>query len=190
MAYNSWEPTLDGLEGNTMAQPRVFGHDALALTAATLQGALTVTNGGSGFDSSDIGDTVAQSGASAPSGGSGATFNITEVTGNAVTGVELTSSATGGTGYAAGMVITLAAATSGGSGCQITVSATGANIPNTGKRGAVIYSGKNAAQDITIVTEAGTEVEFKNVQPGTVVGQKAPMLATKLIEGTQCVAIY
>ena len=191
MAYNSWEPTLDGLEGNTMAQPRVFGHDALALTAAALQGALTVTNGGSSFEKSDIGDTVSQSGASAPSGGSGATFNITEVTGNAVTGVKLTSSATGGTGYAKDMVVTLAAATSGGSGCQITVSATGANIPNTGKRGAVVYNGKaTTAQDITIVTEAGTEVEFKNVQPGTVVGQKAPMLATKLIEGTQCVAIY
>ena len=33
--YNSWEPTLDGLEGNMMAQPRVFGHDAKGLTAGT-----------------------------------------------------------------------------------------------------------------------------------------------------------
>ena len=30
-----WEPTLDGLEGNMMAQPRVFGHDAKGLTAGT-----------------------------------------------------------------------------------------------------------------------------------------------------------
>lgn len=189
--YNEWEPVLGPVNGLMQQEPRVFGHDALALTAATLQGALTVTNGGSGFDSSDIGDTVAQSGASAPSGGSGATFNITEVTGGAVTGVELTSSATGGTGYAAGMVVTLAAATSGGSGCKITVSATGANIPNTGKRGAVVYNGKaTTAQDITIVTEAGREVQFKSVQPGTVVGHKAPMLAKKLVTGTDCVAIY
>lgn len=188
--YNEWEPVLDPVNGLMQQEPRVFGHDALVLTAATLQGALTITNGGSGFASSDIGDTVGQSGASVPSGGSGATFNITEVTGGAVTGVELTSSATGGTGYVAGMVVTLVAAESGGSGCQITVSATGADIPNTGKRGAVIYNGKSSAQDITIVTEAGNSVQFKSCQPGTVVGHKAPMLAKKLVAGTDCVAIY
>jgi len=94
-----WEPTLDGLEGNMMAQPRVFGHDAKALIAGT--------------------DAIA----------------------------------------------------------------------NTGKRGAVIYNG-GSAQDIKIVTEAGTEVTFKSVQPGTVVGDKTPMLATKLLIGTDCVAIY
>ena len=26
---------MDGLQGNMMAQPRVFGHDAVALTAGT-----------------------------------------------------------------------------------------------------------------------------------------------------------
>ena len=94
-----WEPTLDGLEGNMMAQPRVFGHDAIALTAGT-----------------------------------------------------------------------------------------GA-IANTGKRGAVIYNG-GSAQSITITTEAGNDVIFKNVQPGTVVGDKTPMLATKLLVGVDCVAIF
>ena len=97
--FNSWEPTLDGLEGNMMAQPRVFGHDAVALTAGT-----------------------------------------------------------------------------------------GA-IANTSKRGAVIYNG-GSAQSITITTEAGNDVVFKNVQPGTVVGDKTPMLATKLKVGTDCVAIF
>ena len=97
--YNSWEPTLDGLEGNMMAQPRVFGHDAVALTAGT-----------------------------------------------------------------------------------------GA-IANTGKRGVVIYNG-GSEQSITITTEAGNDVIFKKVQPGTVVGDKTPMLATKLKVGTDCVAIY
>ena len=188
--YNEWEPVLGPVNGLMQQEPRVFGHDALTLTAATLQGALTITNGGSAFEKSDIGDTVAQSGARAPAGGSGATFNITDVTEGAVTGVELTSSATGGTGYAADMVITLAAATSGGSGCKITVSATGADIPNTGKRGAVVYNGKSTAQDITVVTEAGKSVEFKSCQPGTVVGHKAPILAKKLVTGTDCVAIY
>tara|TARA_R100000734_G_scaffold11038_1_gene8289 strand:- start:255 stop:830 length:576 start_codon:yes stop_codon:yes gene_type:complete len=188
--YNDWEPVLDPVNGVMQQEPRVFGHDAVAISAGALNGGFTITNGGSGFDSSDVGDTVAQSGASSPSGGSGATFNITQVTGDAVTGVELTSSATGGTGYVAGMVITLAAAASGGSGCQVTVSSRGADIPNTGKRGAVVYNGKSSAQDITIVTEAGNQVEFKSCQPGTVVGHKAPMLAKKLVAGTDCVAIY
>ncbi len=188
--YNEWEPVLDPVNGLMQQEPRVFGHDAVAISAGALNGGFTITNGGSGFDSSDVGDTVAQSGNSSPIGGSGATFNIAEVTSGAVTGVELTSSTTGGTGYKKGMVVTLAAATSGGSGCQITVSATGADIPNTGKRGAVVYNGKSSAQDITIITEAGREVEFKSCQPGTVVGHKAPMLAKKLVTGTDCVAIY
>ena len=91
---------MNGLLGNMMAQPRVFGHDAVALTAGT-----------------------------------------------------------------------------------------GA-IANTSERGAVIYNGKATAQDITIATEAGTTVVFKQVQPGTVVGDKTPMLATKLLVGTDCVAIF
>ena len=86
------------------------------LTIEDLQGGtFTISNGGSGFDSSDVGDTIAQTGASSPSGGTGASFNITQVTGDAVTGVHLTSSLTGGTAYTADMVITLAAASSGGS---------------------------------------------------------------------------
>ena len=63
-------------------------------------------------------------------------------------------------------------------------------INGTEDRGVVIYNGKATAQDITIVTEAGTQVVFKSVQPGTVVGGKTPMLATRLIVGTDCVAIY
>ena len=90
---------MDGLQGNMMAQPRVFGHDAVALTAGT-------------------------------------------------------------------------------------------DIPNTSERGAVVYNGSTTPQDIKIVTEAGTDVEFKNVQPGTVVGNTTPMLAIKLLVGTDCVAIY
>jgi hypothetical protein len=90
---------MDGLQGNMMAQPRVFGHDAVALTAGT-----------------------------------------------------------------------------------------GA-IANTSERGVVIYNG-GSEQNITITTEAGNDVVFKKVQSGTVVGDKTPMLATKLKVGTDCVAIY
>jgi len=91
---------MDGLQGNMMAQPRMFGHDAVALTAGT------------------------------------------------------------------------------------------GRIANTEDRGVVIYSGNSTEQDITITTEAGEDVVFKNVQPGTVVGNTTPMLATKLKVGTDCVAIF
>jgi len=91
---------MNGLQGNTMAEPRVFGHDAKALTAGT-----------------------------------------------------------------------------------------GA-IANTSDRGVVIYNGSEEKQDVTIVTEGGNTVVFKSVQPGTVVGDKTPMLATKLLVGVDCVAIY
>ena len=202
--YNEWEPVLDPVNGLMQQEPRVFGHDAVAIYpgGAIHASGFTITNTGTGFDPSDVDDTIAQTGASSPSGGTGASFNITSVkiisgagTGGdpyvyGVDGVELTSAATGGSGFEAGMVITLAAASSGGSGCQVTVSATGTDIPNTGKRGAVVYNGKSTAQDITIVTEAGNQVEFKSCQPGTVVGHKAPMLAKKLVAGTDCVAIY
>ena len=189
--FNDWEPVLGPVAGIMQQEPRVFGHDAIGITAQGIHAnGFTITNGGSGFDSSDVGDTIAQSGASVPSGGTGVSFNITQVTGDAVTGLQLTSSLTGGTAYTAGMVITLAAASSGGSGCQITVSAFGSNIPNTRRRGAVIYNGKSSAQDITITTEAGNDVEFKSVPSGTTLGDKSPVLATVLKTGTDCVAIY
>jgi uncharacterized protein YbcV (DUF1398 family) len=94
---------MDGLQGNMMAQPRMFGHDAITLTA--------------------------------------------DATGNS-------------------------------------------RIPNTEDRGVVIYNGKSSAQNIKIVAESGEEIEFKSVQPGTVVGNTTPMLAIKLLVGTECVAIY
>ena len=69
------------------------------------------------------------------------------------------------------------------------IAGTGA-IANTSDRGVVIYNGSEEKQDVTIVTEGGNTVVFKNVQPGTVVGDKTPMLATKLLVGVDCVAIY
>jgi len=63
-------------------------------------------------------------------------------------------------------------------------------IANTSDRGVVIYNGSEEKQDVTIVTEGGNTVVFKSVQPGTVVGDKTPMLATKLLVGVDCVAIY
>jgi hypothetical protein len=73
------------------------------------------------------------------------------------------------------------------------VQADGITLPQVTTRGAVIYNGKNAAQDITIITEAGSQIEFKQVQSGDVVGNKAPMLAMAVRNDdspTDLVAIY
>ena len=186
---------MRGLEGNMMAQPRVFGHDAATVIAGAINvripaiEAVSISVVGSGYDQSDVGDTLAQSGATTPSGGTGMEVNITEV--SAAGTLQAVEIITAGSGYDVGNVITLAAATSGGTGAKLTVLADGLTLPGlaTSDRGAVIYNG-NAEQSVEIITEAGSNVVFPKVQPGTVVGDKAPMLAKGVISGSNLVAIY
>ena len=186
---------MRGLEGNMMAQPRVFGHDAATVIAGAINiripaiEAVSISVVGSGYDQSDVGDTLAQSGATTPSGGTGMEVNITEV--SAAGTLQAVEIITAGSGYDVGNVITLAAATSGGTGAKLTVLADGLTLPGlaTSDRGAVIYNG-NAEQSVKIITEAGSNVLFPKVQPGTVVGDKAPMLAKGVISGSNLVAIY
>ena len=186
---------MRGLEGNLMAQPRVFGHDAATVIAGAINiripaiEAVSISVVGSGYDQSDVGDTLAQSGATTPSGGTGMQVNITEV--SAAGTLQAVEIITAGSGYDVGNVITLAAATSGGTGAKLTVLADGLTLPGlaTSDRGAVIYNG-NAEQSVEIITEAGSNVVFPKVQPGTVVGDKAPMLAKGVISGSNLVAIY
>ena len=169
---------MRGLEGNMMAQPRVFGHDAATVIAGAINiripaiEAVSISVVGSGYDQSDVGDTLAQSGATTPSGGTGMQVNITEV--SAAGTLQAVEIITAGSGYDVGNVITLAAATSGGTGAKLTVLADGLTLPGlaTSDRGAVIYNG-NAEQSVEIITEAGSNVVFPKVQPGTVVGDKA-----------------
>ena len=186
---------MRGLEGNMMAQPRVFGHDAATVVAGAINiripaiEAVSISVVGSGYDQSDVGDTLDQSGATTPSGGTGMEVNITEV--SAAGTLQAVEIITAGSGYDVGNVITLAAATSGGTGAKLTVLADGLTLPGlaTSDRGAVIYNG-NAEQSVEIITEAGSNVVFPKVQPGTVVGDKAPMLAKGVISGSNLVAIY
>ena len=176
--YNNWGPELGPVNGLMQQEPRVFGHDAASVTPGALNlnlpdsRVLKVTTAGSGYDSSDVGDTLDQS--STTGSGTGIEVNITEIDGTTLGAVTVI---TAGSGYVPGEVITLSSSSSGGSGGKVTVQADGITLPNVTTRGAAIYSGKASAQDVTIITEAGNAVEFKNVQPGTVVGDKAPVLA-------------
>ena len=44
MAFNSWEPVLDPVNGKMQQEPRVFAHDAVALTAADITAGTTIAN--------------------------------------------------------------------------------------------------------------------------------------------------
>ena len=46
MAFNSWEPVLDPVNGKIQQEPRVFAHDAVALTAADITAGNTIANTG------------------------------------------------------------------------------------------------------------------------------------------------
>ena len=192
---------MKGLEGNMMAQPRVFGHDAATVTAGEINKiipaiqAVEITTVGTGYALSEVGDTLAQSGATVPSGGTGMEIKIASLvllsSSPDVYGVASVTIHDGGTGYDIGNVITLANSTGGGTGLKLKVLANGLTLPGLSveDRGAVIYNG-NAEQSVKIITEAGNAVIFPKVQPGTAVGDKTPMLAKGVISGSNLRAIY
>lgn len=180
MAYNSWEPTLDGLEGNTMAQPRVFGHDAKTIVIGAINTSESNNGftfvGGTAFVAGDVGETM-----TAATGG--ATFEITELIDNgAILGLRNTNP---GSGYTVGTSINL----NGGTGSGASFIPTNIDIPNTQQRGCVVYNG-NAAQTVSLVTEAGNTVNFPLCQPGKTVGDKSPILAKRITAGSNLVAVY
>jgi hypothetical protein len=192
--YNDWGPELGPVNGLMQQEPRVFGHDAKTVVPGALNlrlpdsRVLKVTTAGSNYDSSDVGDTLTQS--STSGSGTGMEVNITEINGTTLGAVTVI---TAGSGYAPGNTITFGNSSSGGSGGVATIQADGITLPDVTNRGAVIYNGKNAAQDITIITEAGSQIEFKQVQSGDVVGSKTPMLAMAVRNDdspTDLIAIY
>ena len=188
---------MRGLEGNMMAQPRVFGHDAATVIAGAINTiipaiqAVEITAAGTGYTQSDVGDEITQTGATVPSGGTGVEVEITSVTPSGGVGSVTISGGHEGSGYDIGNVITLTSPPSGGSGLKLKVLANGLTLPGLSveDRGAVIYNG-NAAQSVEIITEAGNAVTFPLVQPGTVVGDKVPILAKGVISGSNLIAVY
>jgi len=166
-----------GLKGNTAAQPRVFGHDAIATTPYWN---FTIKQGGSGYDATDVGDTLTGVGNVGVSG------NITAVAGSKVTGFTFISKGDAKVGE----TIILSPATSGGDGFQVVISADSLSNLTAESRGAMIYNNSTAAQDIGITTEAGTSVVFKDVPATEYVGFTHPILAIELTSGTDILAVY
>jgi len=172
---------MDGLQGNMMAQPRVFGHDAKAIVIGAINTSESNNGftfvGGTSFVAGDVGSTM-----TAATGG--ATFEITELIDNgAILGLRNTNP---GSGYTVGTSINL----TGGTGSGASFIPTNIDIPNTQQRGCVVYNG-NAAQTVSLVTEAGgAAVDFPLCQPGKTVGDKSPILAKRITAGSNLVAVY
>tara|TARA_R110000787_G_scaffold222304_3_gene330949 strand:+ start:693 stop:1271 length:579 start_codon:yes stop_codon:yes gene_type:complete len=192
---------MRGLEGNMMAQPRVFGHDAATVTAGAINNiipaiqAVEITAAGTGYALSDVGSELTQTGATVPSGGTGVEITIASLvllsSGPDVYGIASIEISLSGSAYDIGNVITFSTSAAGGSGLKLKVLANGLTLPGLSveDRGAVIYNG-NAAQSVEIITEAGNAVTFPLVQPGTVVGDKVPILAKGVISGSNLIAVY
>jgi hypothetical protein len=180
--FNDWEPTLRGLEGNTMAQPRVFGHDAKAIVIGAVNTTWPVDGGVSALIGGGSGYTAGTAVATTSSGdGTGLTVDTT-VSSGAVTSFTVNAL---GSGYVVGETITISGGTT-----DATFKITNIDIPNTRERGCVVYNG-NAQQTVSLITEAGgSAVDFKLCQPGTTVGDKSPVLAIRITAGSNLVAVY
>lgn len=141
-----------GVEGNMMAQPRMFAHDAVTIPVIGSVTSVLLLGGGSGYPVGASNQTV--------TGGTGAALDVDIIVdaGGTVTSAEVN---TAGTNYVLtdeALVLTI---NGGGGDAQVTISLA---IPGTDQRGCCLYIG--VAMNITVVMESGNEVEFSGVSAG------------------------
>jgi len=185
--------------GTTLKEPRVFAHDAIALSALDYPldtiATLTIVDGGTGY-SAGLAHSRAITG-----GGSGAEITLA-VGGGIVTGATIVGAYDGGINYTVGdqitvsqsgsdeecilQVATITATTTWALGDPITPmpdnfdtvpywnekmaytytsTAQAGVVKETPGPGAALYLGVGG--DITVINEAGTEVEYKGVAAGS-----------------------
>ena len=176
--YNQFDPKIAGLEGNMQAEPRVFAHDAAAVVIGAINSTdankgLTVTASGNGFI---VGEVITYAAGSAA--GTGLVLTVTAIDGGAVTNFDVT---TVGSTYIVGESLTF---TTSGVGTAFTVDVANIDIPNTQRRGCCIYSG--ASQTVQVELESGSTVSFVGVNAGSFL----PILAKRLVVGTNILALY
>jgi len=173
---------MRGLIGNTAAEPRVFGHDAVDIVIGAVNttwsvdgGVSALTNGGSGY--------TAATGAATTSSGSGTGLTVdTVVDGGVVTSFTVNAV---GSGYVVGETITI----SGGGATDATFTVTNIDIPNTEERGCVIlHTSQNSAQ-VSLIMESGNPITVR-VKAEDIVGHQCPLLIKRVTAGSDLVAIY
>ena len=163
---------MRGLEGNMMAQPRMFGHDAKAIVIGAIDNSnpnvfTNLTIGTEGYDNSGAISTTG-------GGGSGLTVigiskgEIPSLTGN----ITITA---GGSGYSAGTSVVLTGGSGTGAKANVDVNMSGAinsiNISDLGSKGYLIgdlleVSGGNGDAKVTVAGLVLTGVTVSAVGSG------------------------
>lgn len=183
--FNQWEPTLDGVEGNFQAEPRVFVHDARNVVLGNVASLHSLSGGDSNSGFVD-GTTYATTSSAS---GTGLTLKV-NASGGIVTGVEIIvaggqDTVAGTAAYVVGEIITIA---SPGAGADATLVVGSIDIPNTQKRGCCIYVG--IAGDIGITLESGSSVVFKGVPAGSFLPVLAKRVNTTIPATGDIIALY
>jgi len=183
--FNQWEPTLDGVEGNFQAEPRVFVHDARNVVLGNVASLHSLSGGDSNSDFVD-GTTYATTSSGS---GTGLTLKV-NASGGIVTGVEIIvaggqDTVAGTAAYVVGEIITIA---SPGAGADATLVVGSIDIPNTEKRGCCIYVG--IAADVGIRLESGKDVIFKGVPAGSFLPVLAKRINTTIPATGDIIALY
>jgi len=176
---------MRGLEGNTMAQPRVFGHDVKQIVVGAIDNSnpnifTNFTIGTEGYDNS---------GAISTTGGGGTGLTVTGISKGEIAALpgNITITAAG-TGYSAGTSIDLTGGSGTGAKANIAVTGGGTinaiNISDLGSKGYLIgdlleVSGGNGDAKVTVAGLVLTGVTISAVGSGyTVPTLAAPQVIT------------
>lgn len=171
---------MRGLIGNTAAEPRVFGHDAVPVVIGAVNTTWPVDGGVSALISGGTGYTAGTGVATTSSGsGTGLTLDI-DVDGGVVTSFTVNAV---GSGYVVGETITI----SGGTGATFTI--TNIDIPNTHERGCVLLHVSNSSASVGLIMESGNPITVR-VKAEDIVGHQCPLLVKRVTAGSDLVAIY
>jgi len=178
---------MRGLIGNTAAQPRVFGHDAVAVVIGAVNTSWPgdISGDGKGGVSDLIGGGTgytAATGVATTSSGSGTGLTVdTVVSGGVVTSFTVNAV---GSGYVVGETITIAGGTT-----NATFTITNIDIPHTHERGCVLLHVANSSASVGLVMESGNAITVR-VKAEDIVGHQCPLLVKRVTSGSDLVAVY
>ena len=172
---------MRGLIGNTAAEPRVFGHDAVPVVIGAVNTTWPVDGGVSALISGGTGYTAGTGVATTSSGsGTGLTLDI-DVDGGVVTSFTVNAV---GSGYVVGETITISGGTT-----NATFTITNIDIPNTEERGCVLLHVSNSSAEVGLIMESGNPITVR-VKAEDIVGHQCPLLVKRVTAGSDLVAIY
>ena len=182
--FNQFEPKLAGLEGNMQAEPRILAHDGATVTIGAINNSdsnhgISITNAGSSYT---VGDEIILTTNGTAS--LAARIVVDEISGvpgsGAVTNYHIKS-----TDLGAGYTLTGAGSIQQDVGVGVFACViTNIDIPNTQKRGCCLYTGSTTA--VQVVLESGNTITLTGVNAGSFL----PILAKRLIAGSDVVALY